>query len=388
MIELSERLAVDGGTPVAPKTIPIAAPVVPREALRTVNRLLRAGQLREGEITRQLEREFAALVGVRHAYAVSSGTAALHLAYAAAIQPGDEVLVPAFTFFATAACVVHAGGVPVPVDIDTATFTLDVADASARITKRTTAIAPVHLYGHPADMAGINELAERRGLVVIADAAQAHGARIDGRDVATYATLSAYSTYVTKNIFTGEGGIVTTDDESLGSVVELLRSHGSARKYVHELFGFNYRLNEPAAAIGVAQLDRLERDNDTRNRNARQLTQALSKVPGIVPPTARTGVRHVFHQYTIRVLEDHFRVNRDAFAVALRAEGLECGVHYPVAVTRQPAWLDRFGEGEPLAESELASREVLSLPVHPQVTRAQCAEIALAVEKVARHYRN
>jgi perosamine synthetase len=388
VIELSDKLAIDGGTPTAPNRIPIANPVVPKEALRTVNRLLRAGQLREGEVTRQFERDFAGFVGVRHAYAVASGTAALHLAYAAVLHPGDEVLVPAFTFFATAACVVHAGGVPVPVDIDLEMYTLDPRAAEARITPRTRAVAPVHLYGQPADMTAINQLALRHGLAVIADAAQAHGARLDGRDVATLATISAYSTYVTKNLFTGEGGLVTTDDDALGQLVELLRSHGSRKKYVHELFGFNYRLSEPAAAIGLAQIGRLERDNEIRNRNARQLTQALSKVPGIVPPRVRPGALHVFHQYTIRVQENRFRVDRDTFASALRAEGVDCAVHYPVTVNRQPAWIERFGEGEAAPMAELASREVLSLPVHPGVTRAQCAEIALAVEKVARHYRS
>jgi perosamine synthetase len=387
VIELSDRLAIDGGTPVAPHPVPIAAPVVPRSAMRMVNQLLRAGRLREGEITRDFERQFASLVGVEHAYAVSSGTAALHLVYAAVLRPGDEVLVPAFTFFATAACVVHAGGVPVPVDIDPVTFTLDARSAAARVSPRTVAIAPVHLYGHPADMAAVQDLADRHGLAILADAAQAHGARIGDRDVATMATMTAYSTYVTKNLFTGEGGLVTTNDDDLGDRVELLRSHGSRRKYVHEIFGFNYRITEPASAIGISQLDRLEAENDLRNRNARQLTQALSKIPGIVPPSVQPGVRHVFHQYTIRVLDGHFRVDRDRFAEALRAEGVETGVHYPVTINRQPAWIDRFGESEAEPESEAAAREVLSIPVHPQVTRAQCAEIALAVEKVARHYR-
>lgn len=386
MIELGDQLAIDGGVPVASKPIRIAAPVVPQAAIRTVTGLLRSGRLREGQLTREFESRFATLVGAGHGYAVSSGTAALHLMYAAVLRPGDEVLVPAFTFFATAACVVHAGGVPVLVDVDPDTFTIDAEAVASKITSRTVAIAPVHLYGHPANLTVLNAIAREHGLAVLADAAQAHGAKIDGRDVGSQATMTAYSMYVTKGVFTGEGGLVTTNAADLGHRVELLRSHGSPAKYVHEMFGFNYRITEPAAAIGLAQLDGLEAANNVRNRNARQLTEGLSKIEGIRTPVARDNVRHVFHQYTIRIADRHFRVDRDGFARALRAEGVECAVHYPVPVNRQPAWIDRFGPAGDYPESERAAREVLSIPVHPRVTRAQCAQIVLAIEKVAGHY--
>lgn len=383
---LAAAPAIDGGRPVSERVIPIAGPVVPKSAITEVTRLLRSAQLREGALTRELERRFADYVGAEHAYAVASGTAALHLAYASILEPGDEVIVPAFTFFATVGCVVVAGGTPVLVDVDPETFAIDPAAVEAAITPRTVAIAPVHLYGHPADMTALQAIADRHGLAIIADAAQAHGTRWQGRDVGSLATLTAYSFYVTKNVFTGEGGIVTTNDAALAKRGEMLRSHGSQKKYVHELFGFNYRINEPASAIGLAQMDGLEHANELRGRNARQLTQGLSKVPGIVPPIVREGARHVFHQYTVRVTEGAFRVDRDGFAKALRAEGVECAVHYPVPVHAQPAMMERFGELGPFTEAERAAREVLSIPVHPGVTRADCARIVLAIEKLASHY--
>lgn len=383
---LQDLPAIDGGTPVAERPIPIAEPVVPRTAIREVVSLLRASQLREGPRTRELERRWATFVGANHAYAVSSGTAALHLAYASIVKPGDEVIVPAFTFFATASCVVHAGATPVLVDVDPETFTMDPAAVDAAITSRTVAIAPVHLYGHPADLGALQAIADRHGLALIADAAQAHGARIDGRDVGSMSTLTAYSFYVTKNLFTGEGGIVTTNDPELAARGELLRSHGSRRKYVHELFGFNYRISEPASVIGLAQIDGLEHANDLRVRNARQLAQGLRRITGIVPPTEREGVRHVYHQYTIRVMEGAFRIDRDQFATALRREGVECAVHYPAPVHAQPAMLDRYGALGPFPVSEQAAREVLSIPVHPGVSRAACARIVLAIRRIAEHY--
>lgn len=381
-----DRPVVEGGTPIAAHVIPIAAPRAPRSAIREVIGLFRASRFREGDLTRQFERRFAEKVGARHAYAVSSGTAALHLAYASILEPGDEVIVPAFTFFATASCVVLAGGVPVPVEIDPLTYTIDPAAVEAAVTPRTRAIAPVHLYGQAADMLALQRIADRHGLAIVADAAQAHGARLDGRDVGSLATLSAYSFYVTKNIFTGEGGMVVTDDPALAHRGELLRNHGSSKKYVHELFGFNYRITEPASALGLSQLDGLEEANGIRERNATQLTRGLSRIPGIVPPAVRPGAHHVFHQYTIRVQEGAFRIGRDEFARALRAEGVECAVHYPVTITRQPAMVERFGDLGSFPEAERAAREVLSLPVHPAVTRADCARIVLAVRKAASYY--
>jgi dTDP-4-amino-4,6-dideoxygalactose transaminase len=383
----ADRPAIEGGLPVSPRTIPIAAPRVPPRALRQVVRLLRVGQLRDGPLTRQFERRFAVLAGARHGVAVSSGTAALHLAFAMLLAPGEEVVVPAFTFFATAAGVVLAGGVPVLADIDPETYTLDPRSAATAMSARTRALAPVHLFGHPADLPALQRVASGSGAALVADAAQAHGARLDGRGVAALAAVSTYSFYVTKNLFTGEGGMIVTDDASLAERAAVLRNQGQRTRYVHEVFGFNYRITEPASAIGLSQLDGLPRANRNRARNAAALTRRLSGVPGIVVPSVRAGVEHVWHQYTIRVSEGAFRIARDAFVDALRAEGIEPGVHYPIAVHAQPAMRERFGELGPFPHAERAAREVLSLPVHPQLTRTDVDRVATAVEKLAAYYR-
>lgn len=383
----ADRPAIEGGIPVAPRSIPIAAPRVSPRAIRQVVRLLRSGQLREGALARQFERRFASIAGARYGVAVSSGTAALHLAYAVVLSPGAEVIVPAFTFFATAAAVVLAGGVPVLADIDPETYTLDPQAAAAAVSFRTRAIAPVHLYGQAADLPALQRVAAEAGAVLVADAAQAHGARLDGHPLAAFATLSAYSFYVTKNLFTGEGGMIVTDDAALAEQMAALANQGSRTKYQHDTFGYNYRITEPAAALGLSQVEGLMRANRLRVRNAIALTRRLVGLSGLETPRVRSGADHVFHQYTVRIVAGGLRVDRDAFADALRAEGVECSVHYPIAVHEQPAMRERFGPLGPFPHAERAAREVLSLPVHPQLTRIDVDRIATAVEKLARYYR-
>jgi perosamine synthetase len=205
--------------------------------------------------------------------------------------------------------------------------------------------------------------------------------------VAALATMSTYSFYVTKNLFTGEGGMIVTDDGGLAERAALLRNQGSRTRYLHEVFGYNYRITEPASALGLSQLEGLTRSNRWRARNAEALNRRLHGLPGIVVPATRPGAEHVWHQYTIRVVAGPLRVDRDAFAGALRAEGIECAVHYPLAVHEQPAMQERFGKLGPFPHAERAAREVLSLPVHPQLTRSDGDRIATAVEKLTRYYR-
>jgi perosamine synthetase len=337
----------------------------------------RSGRLRQGPVCLEFETHFASLVGVRHAVAVSSGTAALHIAWLALLSPGDEVLVPAFTFFATASSILMAGGVPVFCDVDSQSGTIDVADARVRIGAKTRGIAPVHLYGGACDVDGVRELAREHNLRVVWDAAQAHGTRLRGRDVGSLADASCYSFYATKTITTGEGGMVTTDDDELARRLRLLRSHGETQRYLHTELGYNYRLTDIQAAIGLGQLDGLADNVRIRRRNAAYLNARLADLPGVSLPFERDGAEHSYHQYTIQVDPDRAGTNRDALAKALAASGIETAVHYPRPLHRQPLFASTAGESLPISE-RLAER-VLSLPIHPALTTADLERVALAV---------
>ena len=354
--------------------IPIARPILGHEEIEAVAAVLRSGRIAQGQLVEEFERQFAKIVGARFAVAVSNGTAALHVALLAhGIEPGDEVITSPFTFVATSNAVLHAGARPVFAEISPDTFNLDPKGIEARITPRTKAILPVHLYGHPADMPAIGRIAARHGLTVIEDACQAHGAAIGGRPIGSLNT-SCFSFYATKNITTAEGGIVTTDDEGIAERLRMLRSHGQRERYHHELLGYNYRLTDLQAAIGLAQLRRLEELTQTRIANAEYLSARLK---GVATPTVRPGYRHVYHQYTVRVPGD-----RDEAARLLNEAGVGTGVHYPLPTYRQRLYVE-LGYRDHLPETERACREVLSLPVHPSLTETELATIVRAVESLA-----
>jgi perosamine synthetase len=347
--------------------IPIAQPVLGEPEIEAVVAVLRSGHLAQGEVVARLERRFAELAGARHAVAVSNGTAALHVALLAhGVGPGDEVITTPFSFVATANAILYCGARPVFADICPDTLNLDPAALETRITPRTRAIMPVHLYGHPADLPAIEEIATRHGLTVIEDAAQAHGAAIDGRTIGSRGTAT-FSFYATKNVTTGEGGIVTTDDDGVAERLRLLRSHGQRERYRHEVLGYNYRLTDLQAAIGLAQLDRLEELTDRRIANASYLSARLG---GAITPTTRPGCRHVYHQYALRVPHD-----RDGVARRLADLGVGTAVHYPVPIHRQPLY-QQLGYRDALPLAERASQEVLSLPVHPSLTEEQLERVA------------
>jgi dTDP-4-amino-4,6-dideoxygalactose transaminase len=292
---------------------------------------------------------------------------------AAGVGPGDEVIVPSFTFAATANAVALAGATPVFADIDPVTFCLDVESVRSAITDRTVGIMPVHLYGHPADMTALGELAAARGLRLFEDAAQAHGATWQGRPVGSFGAFAMFSLYPTKNMTSGEGGMVACETPELVRAVQLLRNQGMQRRYENEIVGFNARMTDLHAAIGRVQLAKLTGWTAQRQRNAEFLSANLD---GVVVPTVSAGATHVWHQYTIRVPDD-----RDNFAAALASEhGVGSGVYYPIPVHELPSFRLTFD----LPATRQACTEVLSLPVHPALTEADLARIVDAVNMTAK----
>lgn len=359
--------------------IPIARPLLGEEEAAAMERVLTSGQLAQGKYVAAFEQRFAEVCQVREAVAVSSGTAALHLALLAhSIGAGDEVITTALSFAATANVIVLVGAKPVFVDIDPETYTLDPALVEVAITSRTRAIMPVHLYGHPCAMQPLRQLAALHDLVLIEDACQAHAANIDGRPVGSFGT-GCFSFYSTKNITTGEGGMVTTDDPEIAQRVRLMRSHGQQERYVHIALGHNLRMTEMQAALGLVQIEKLERFTEQRIANAAYLTEHLHTL--VQTPITRPGYRHVYHQYTIRVPEQ-----REAWIARLHERGIGTAIHYPTTIYRQPFYKERphifsFAQAEKgyLPFAETAARQVLSLPVHPGLTQENLAYIVREV---------
>ena len=345
--------------------IPIARPFIGDEEVEAVTRVLRSGMLAQGEEVRLFEREFAEYIGVKHAVAVANGTAALDIALKAlGIGPGDEVITTPFTFIATANAILFQGAKPVFADIDPRTYNLNPDSVLERITGKTRAIIVVHLYGQPADMRAFREIADDHKLLLIEDAAQAHGAEFEGRKVGGIGDVGVFSFYPTKNMTTGEGGMITTNDDEVARKARLLRDHGQTSKYVHEILGWNLRMTNIAAALGRVQLRRLEELNRIRERNAEKLTRGLQGVKGVTTPYVDPRVRHVWHQYVIRV-EPDFPLSRDELAEYLRSKGIGTAVHYPIPVHHQPLYRKLGYPQDDCPNAVEASRRVLSLPVHP-----------------------
>jgi perosamine synthetase len=354
--------------------IPIARPLIGDEEKQAVMEVLGSGVLAQGPKVRAFEEAFAEMCAVRCAIATSSGTTALHVALLAhAVGPGDEVITTPFTFIASANSILYVGARPVFVDIDPLTFNIDPARIEAAITPRTKAIIPVHLFGLPCDMGAILKIAGKHGLIVIEDACQAHGAEHNGRRVGSFGT-GCFSLYPTKNITSAEGGMITTDDEEIAERCRVIRQHGMRRRYYHDEMGFNFRMTDVHAAIGLAQLQKLERFNEARIANARFLNERLK---GVTTPIVPKGYRHVFHQYTVRVADGH----RDVALEGLKERGIGAGVYYPVPVHQQRVYVEQGYTGT-FPEAERAATEVLSLPVHPGLSRADLETIVVAVNEL------
>jgi len=353
-----------------------------RHAEEMVLGVLRSGQLAQGPMVASFEERFAKVAGTTKAVATSSGTTGLVAAVRALqLKPGDEVITTAFTFVATLNAVVESGATVRLVDIDPMSMTIDPGEIASAINPRTRVVMPVHLYGYPADMDRIAAIAHRGELDIIEDAAQAHGALVGGRPVGSWG-LGVFSFYATKNITTGEGGIVTMDDDILADRVRLLRNQGMRARYQYEIVGSNYRMTELQAAIGLSQLEFLDEWTDRRRANARTLVEALRGAEGIDLPVEEDGRRHVFHQFTIRVRDDA-RVNRDDLAAGLRELGVETGIYYPRAAHDYECFAGHpLILAAPVPHTLEAARQVLSLPVHQWLGPDEVDQVADSVLRV------
>lgn len=378
-------LALNGGAPVSREPIPMISVDITDADIDAAVRTLRSGMLAQGPNVAAFEQRFAELTGAAHAIACANGTCALQLAYEPLFEPGDEVLCPGWTYVATASMIAARGARPIFCEADSETYNIDVLDAAGRITPRTTAIAVTHLYGNPADIDAVQKLARRHGLRVIYDAAQSHLATYNGQGLGAYGDAVTYSFYPTKNMTTGEGGMVTVNDDALDRTVRLLRSHGETQKYTHEVVGYNYRMTDVEAAIGLSQLGRISDVTSQRRKNAARLNELIGAIDGLLAPVVTRNGEHAYHLYPVRMDLKAFVCDRDSFIAALRAEGVQCAVHYPKPVHRQPVFAEYANDELPVCD-ELA-RSLFCVPVHPKLTDAQIGLIGEALAKVADAYR-
>jgi len=359
-------------------TIAMAEIKLTEEEITSAVRVLRSGALRQGKECEAFECEFAQKVGANYAVASANGTAALHLAFMAFLEPGEEVLVPSFTFIATASTVSVTGGKPVFCDVDVETFLIDLDDAEKKITPRTRAIVPVHLFGNVCDVDKIRAFADKHGLVVVWDAAQAHGARYKGRDIGSLHDFACYSFYPSKNIFIGEGGMTCTNNKDYDYKMRYMRTHGQTRKYYHTMLGLNYRMTDVEAAIGREQLKRLENMLAIRRRNAALLSEGLAGLHGIRPQIITRGTEHAWHQYSVMVEQEVFGCDRDVLVERLKARGIATGIHYPRGLHQQPIY-EKLCCKCSFPYTEYLAEHILALPVHHGLTPEQVARIVEAV---------
>ncbi len=345
-------------------------------------RVMRSGELRQGREVERFENAFAALVGAKHVVACASGSAALHLAYVLSFEPGDEVLVPALTFLSTATMLIAMGAIPVCVDVDPHTWLLDIQDAERRLTKNTKGIVPVHLFGNPCNPEVINDFAARHSLKIVWDAAQAHGAQVGGIDVGAFAPLVCYSLYATKNLNTGEGGLICTDSRAVAHKLRTLRSHGIADNGLCDELGFNYRMTDIAGAIGLAQLNLFAQRCARRRRNAQRLSDGLVSVVGLQSQQIEFRSQSAWHHYSITVCSDSFGMSRDELRTRLAADGIASNVYYPHALPQHPVVRAAHG-GAPCPVATRLSSELLAIPVHHALDDTEIERIVAAIRCAA-----
>ena len=347
--------------------IPIAKPITASEEKEAVNAVIDSGMLAQGKQVAEFEENFAKFIGADHAVACSSGTTALTMALTCLNIKGS-VLVPSFTFIASVTSVLSVNAKPVFVDIDPKTYCIDVEDVKKKLTKDVEAIMPVHLYGQCANMDEISDLAQRNDLYVIEDACQAHGAEWNDKKAGVLGDAGCFSFYPTKNMTTAEGGIITTNNDMLAARLRAFRDHGQVERYLHSSLGYNFRMTNIHAAIGIEQLKKLPKFNEARIKNAEYLDTHLDVDPPYVHPKAK----HVYHQYTVRVEE------RDAYTKQLSANGVGYGIYYPMGAHKQPV----INSDVFLPETDKACDEVLSLPIHPALEKKDLKRIVETMNSV------
>ena len=356
--------------------IPISKPIIGEAETKAVLEVLESGMLVQGTRAAALEEKFKFLCQTRHAIATSSGTTALHIALMAhGIGKDDEVITTPFTFMASVNSILYVGARPVFVDIDAETFNIDTKLIKKAITHKTKAILPVHLYGNPCNMDDLQELAKKHHLVIIEDACQAVGAKFNEQPIGSFGT-GCFSLYATKNIMSGEGGMITSNDEEVAHLCKMLRNHGMERRYYHDMLGYNFRISDLHAAIGLAQFDRLSEWTQIRKKNAAYLNSLITSV---VTPREQVGHEHVWHQYTIRV--DKGR-DRDAAVKSLNDAGVGTGVFYPFPAYRHKYMVEMGYGALNLPITEQTCKEVISLPVHPSLTQQDLDVIVSEVNKL------
>ena len=362
--------------------IPISSVVLGPEVEAEVLKVLRSGMVAQGPVVAEFERRFAELTGVRHAVAVSNGTIALVAALQVHdLQPGDEVLTTPFTFVATLNAILEAGATATFADISDVDFNLDPIAAEKAITERTRVLMPVHLYGQTADAAAMADIADRHGLALVEDSAQSHGATFKGRAAGSFG-IGCFSFYGTKNITTGEGGVITTDDDAVADRLRVLRNQGMRARYQYEMAGHNYRLTDLQAALALPQLDRYAQTVARRKANATALTAGLAGIRGLIVPQELPGRSHVWHQFTVRVTAQA-AVDRDELIAKLTEAGVGNGIYYPSLVFDYDCYRDH--PGVRITDVPVAARvvaEVVSLPVHPKVSADDVAHIVASVRSI------
>jgi perosamine synthetase len=356
--------------------IPISRPVIDEDEIKAVESALRSGILTGGPNVACFQDSISRYIGVKHALAVSSGTAALQVAVEAlGIGPGDEVITTPFTFIATSNAILFRGAKPVFADIDSETYNIDPKSVKTKINKKTKAILPVHLYGQPCDMGQILDICRRSKLKLLEDCAQSIGAEYKGKKTGAFGDAAILSFYATKNLSTGEGGMLLTNDEEVREKAFLLANQGQKVRYEHASVGFNYRMTEIQAALGMMQLYKLDDMNKKRIEHARILNEGLRGLDFLSTPVVKKGSSHVFHQYTIRVLNG----KRDALMNHLEKKGISARIYYPKVNYLQPAYAQLGIKPGVCPEAEKAAKEVLSIPVYPGLKDDELKQIISAV---------
>lgn len=364
------------------REVPIMGPRVGEEEAQAVYEVIKKGHLCEGPKVREFEEAFAAFIGVKHCVVCFNGTVGLHLLWLAlGIGPGDEVIVPSLTFISTAVSLLYVGARPVFAEVEPVTFNLDPADVKKKITKNTRIIVPVHYAGQMATMDELAVIAEENGLLLVEDAAEAAGARINGKRAGSCGKAAMFSFTPTKNMTTGEGGLIATDDQSIASKIRLLKNHGMDREYHHVEMGYNYRMTEMQAAMGIVQLGKLKETLEIKIRNAALYASLLAGVEGITVPIIADGRNHTYMIYTLKLDTSKLKLSRDEIMTGLRKRGIQAKLYFPPAHL-QPVFAGLGHREGDLPVTEELSRQLLSLPIHSRLTEEDITFVADSLKEI------